>query len=84
MQPEMIYSIVTGLIVAVPNIIATVVSYKANSKENEENKNLTIYRIDQLEEKVSKHNQLVERTYKLEGQVEEVQHDVTEIKSKIK
>ena len=84
MQPEMIYSIVTGLIVAVPNIIATVVSYKANSKENEENKNLTIYRIDQLEEKVSKHNKLVERTYKLEGQMEEVQHDVAEIKSKIK
>lgn len=84
MQPEMIYSIVTGLIVAVPNIIATFVSYKANSKENEENKNLTIYRIDQLEEKVSKHNQLVERTYKLEGQMEEVQHDVAEIKSKIK
>ncbi len=27
---------------------------------------LTVYRIDQLEKKVNKHNNLVERTYKLE------------------
>ena len=33
--------------------------------------NLTLYRIDQLETKVSKHNNLVERTYKLEGRMVE-------------
>lgn len=29
---------------------------------------LTVYRIDQLEEKVNKHNNLIERTYQLEKQ----------------
>ena len=41
---------------------------------------LTQYRIAQLEEKVSKHNSIVERTYKLEGAVTELQHDVRDLK----
>lgn len=44
---------------------------------------LTTYRIGQLEEKVNKHNQVVERTYKLEGQMLEVQHDIRDIKTKL-
>ena len=31
--------------------------------------NLTNYRLEQLEKKVAEHNKLVERTYKLEGQM---------------
>ena len=42
---------------------------------------LTTYRIDQLEQKVAVHNQLVERTYKLEGQMTEVQHDIRDLKA---
>lgn len=42
---------------------------------------LTNYRISQLEDKVSKHNQLVERTYQLEGQVQECIHDIRELKT---
>lgn len=41
---------------------------------------LTNYRIEQLERKVEKHNSVVERTYKLEGQVVEIQHDIKELK----
>lgn len=41
---------------------------------------LTNYRIEQLEKKVEKHNQVVERTFKLEGQMTEVQHDIRDIK----
>ena len=37
---------------------------------------LTQYRLSQLEEKVNKHNNLIERTYKLEGQMAECQHDI--------
>mgnify|MGYP003420080217 CR=1 FL=1 len=37
---------------------------------------LTTYRITQLEEKVSKHNNLVERTYKLEGRMETVEQGI--------
>ena len=45
---------------------------------------LTQYRLQALEEKVDKHNRLIERTYVLEGQMAEVQHEVREIKEKLK
>ena len=41
---------------------------------------LTTYRLEQLEKKVDKHNQVVERTYKLEGQVQELQHDLRDLR----
>ena len=41
---------------------------------------LTVYRLEQLEAKVQAHNQLVERTYRLEGQMTEVQHDIRDLK----
>lgn len=44
---------------------------------------LVTYRIEQLEKKVNKHNQVVERTFRLEGQMTEVQHDIQNIKSKM-
>ncbi|MGO5027234.1 hypothetical protein [Candidatus Agathobaculum pullicola] len=43
--------------------------------------NLTNYRIEQLEKKVAEHNKVVERTYKLEGQMLEVQHDIRDLKN---
>ena len=41
---------------------------------------LTRYRIEQLEKKVAAHNNRVERTYKLEGEMTEVQHDIRDLK----
>lgn len=43
---------------------------------------LTQYRLSQLEEKVSRHNHLIERTYILEGKVTECQHDIKELKGR--
>lgn len=42
---------------------------------------LTTYRIERLEEKVNKHNNLIERTYRLEGNVTEIQHDIKDLKA---
>lgn len=42
---------------------------------------LTQYRLQQLEEKVNKHNNLIERTFVLEGKVEECQHDIKDLKA---
>ena len=42
---------------------------------------LTAYRIERLEEKVNKHNNLIERTYRLEGEVTEIQHDIKDLKA---
>ena len=41
---------------------------------------LTQYRLSQLEEKVNKHNNLIERTFKLEGRMTEVEHDIKDLK----
>ena len=44
---------------------------------------LTNYRIEQLEKRVEKHNSVLERTYKLEGEMLEAQHDIRDIKNKL-
>ena len=41
---------------------------------------LTNYRLSQLEEKVDKHNQVVERTFRLEGRMTEAEHDLRDLK----
>ena len=41
---------------------------------------LTSYRIEQLEKKVAAHNNVVERTYKLEGRMQEAEHDIRDLK----
>ena len=44
---------------------------------------LIAYRLEELEKKVNQHNNLIERMYKVEGNVTELQHDVSELKGKI-
>ena len=41
---------------------------------------LTQYRLSQLEDKVEKHNNLIERTFKLEGRMDEAEHDIKDLK----
>ena len=41
---------------------------------------LTQYRLKKLEEKVDKHNSVIERTYRLEGRMTEVEHDIRDLK----
>ena len=43
---------------------------------------LIIYRLEQLEKKVNLHNNAVERLFKAEGQITELQHDVKELKER--
>ena len=55
-----------AIVVAALGLVGTLAgSYLANRKSTA----LVIYRLEQLEQKVSKHNNLVERTYALEEAV---------------
>lgn len=45
---------------------------------NRKNMALIEYRLKQLEEKVNKHNNLIERTYQLEKQVAIIQEEIKE------
>lgn len=42
---------------------------------------LTNFRLQQLEDKVNKHNSIIERTFILEGQMAECRHDITDLKA---
>ena len=64
-------AILAAVISALAAVVVCVIS---NHYQNENTRNLLEYRLTQLEEKVDKHNNLVERTYKLE-QHNEVQDE---------
>lgn len=42
----------------------------------------TNFRLDRLEKKVELHNNLIERMYKAEGEITELQHDIRDLKAK--
>ena len=43
---------------------------------------LTTFRLERLEEKVNKHNGMIERMYAAEGAITELQHDVRDLKNR--
>lgn len=68
-----ITALISGLSVAVPSIIATIVSNKKSST-------LLTYRIDQLELEQKKHNELIDRMYKVESRVTLLEDEMKGIK----
>lgn len=65
--------VIVALISGVFTLVGTIGGILASAK-------MINYRIEQLEKKVEKHNNVVERTYKLEGRVNEVEHEVKDLK----
>lgn len=61
---------------AITALCALVGTYISNRKSTA----LMEYRMKQLEIKVDKHNNVIERTYKLEGQMTAVQQEITDLK----
>lgn len=57
-----IVAIISGLFTAIPTIIATLVSNRKNTAILE-------YKVEQLTEHVNKHNNLIDRMYKIENRV---------------
>lgn len=70
MSEAVIVAIVSGVCTLLGSGLGVVASSK-----------LTSFRLQQLENKVEKHNSVIERTFKLEGQVTEIFHDIKELKS---
>lgn len=68
-----------AVIVALLSLVGTIVGSGLGVITSQK---LTQYRLEQLEKKVQAHNNLVERTYKLEGEVLECQHDIRDLKAK--
>lgn len=66
-------AIIGGVCVAIPSIIATISSNKRSTA-------LITFRVDSLERKVQKHNSVVERTFRLEEDVKNMQEDIKDLK----
>ena len=59
-------------------ILSLIGVYFANRKTTA----LISYRLEQLEHKVDVHNRVVERVFKLEGEMVEAQHDIRDLKAR--
>ena len=69
---ELIIALISGLCVAVPSVIATLSSNKKTTS-------LITYRIEQLENKTEKHNQVMERQFKLEAEFKDLKEYVNKL-----
>lgn len=70
----------TILAAAISGAVTLVVCLITNHAQAEKTRALIDYRVSQLEKKVDKHNNVVERTFKLEGEMREVIHEVQDLK----
>lgn len=66
-------AIISGLCVAIPSVLATISSNKRNN-------DLVIYRINELDEKVQKYNNLKDRMIIVEKDVAVIKNEVKELK----
>lgn len=71
MSDAIIVAIVSGLFTLLGSFAGVMASH-----------NLTAYRLQQLEKKVEKHNEVIERTFQLEGRMTEAEHDIVDLKKK--
>ncbi len=69
--------IITALIALCGTMLGTFGGIMAANK-------LTVYRIEQLEQKVSKHNNLVERMFLVESSTKSAHHRIDELREGIK
>ena len=51
-----------------------------NHAQAEKTRALLDYRLSELEKKQDKHNNLMERTFRLEGKMDEVTHEIVDLK----
>lgn len=75
MPPVIITSLISGLCVAIPSVIATLSSNKRNN-------DLVIYRINELDKKVHEHNNLIDRMYKTESDIKIINEKITDLEKK--
>ena len=65
---------------AITAVVTLVVCLITNHAQAEKTRALIDYRVSELEKKQDKHNNLIERTFKLEGRMTELQHEIVDLK----
>ena len=70
----------TVLAAVISGVVTLVVCLVNNRAEAEKTRALLDYRLSELEKKQDKHNSLMERTFRLEGKMDEVCHEIGDLK----
>ncbi len=71
MSDALIVAVISGLCTLLGSLFGVLASSR-----------LTQYRLAQLEKQVNRHNQVIERTFLLEGRMTEAEHDLRDLKNR--
>lgn len=85
MSEAIVVALITGGLSLIGVVVTSLVGNKKTTDKVthklEVHQAVTDTKIEALRAEVNKHNNIVERTYKLEGQVIECQHDIKDLKA---
>ena len=70
----------TIIAAAISGAVTLAVCQSTNHAQAEKTRALLDYRLGELEKKQDKHNNLMERTFRLEGRVDEALHEIQDLK----
>jgi hypothetical protein len=70
----------TVIAAAISGLVTLTVCLVNNRAEAAKTRALLDYRLSELEKKQDKHNNLMERTFRLEGKMDEVSHEIQDLK----
>lgn len=71
----------TIIAAAISAVAAITVCVLTNRGQYRRTVTLLEYKFTELTKKVEKHNQIIERTYKLEGRMNEAEHDIRDLRA---
>ena len=81
MSEAILVALITGGLSLVGVVITCLMTAKKNETALKVSQAVTETKIEALRAEMNKHNNLIERTYRLEGQMEEVKHDIRDLKA---
>jgi hypothetical protein len=82
MSEAIVVALITGGLSLVGVITTNMLTAKKNETAMKVSQAVTETKIEALRAEMTKHNNLIERTYRLEGQMEEVKHDIRDLKTR--
>ncbi len=81
MSEAVIVAVITGGLSFAGVVTTNLMTAKKNETALKVSQAVTETKLEGLRTELNRHNNLIERTYKLEGQMEEVKHDIQDLKA---
>jgi hypothetical protein len=78
-MPEIIVGLITALAAVICQIIISLSGRSAAQRERQESNRLIVYRLEQLEKKMTLHNNVIERVYALERDTAVMQEQIKDL-----